>query len=85
MCQGAAGDCHMPAPELHSGRAVACTQHEEVGAMDEVELIACYIEDDPLQPGPADARLKDYGTAVWALVSYLDRAVHGDIEQAAMD
>ena len=53
--------------------------------MDEVELIACYIEDDPLQPGPADARLKDYGTAVWALVSYLDRAVHGDIEQAAMD
>ncbi len=53
--------------------------------MDDAELIARYIEENPLRPGPADARLKDYGTAVWALVSYLDRAVHGDIEQAAMD
>jgi hypothetical protein len=34
-------------------------------------LIEQYIEENPLRPGPADARLKEAGTAVWALVSYL--------------
>ena len=53
--------------------------------IDENALIQRYIEENPLQPGPADARLKDYGTALWALISYLDRAVDGDIEQAAVD
>jgi len=48
-------------------------------------LIAQYIEENPLRPGPADARLKDFGVAVWALISYLTRAVGGDVEQAATD
>ncbi len=48
-------------------------------------LIARYIEENPHKPGPADARLKDAGTAIWALISYLDRAVDGDMAQAALD
>jgi uncharacterized protein (DUF433 family) len=48
-------------------------------------LIEQYIEEDPYRPGPADARLKEYGTAVWALISYLDRALGGNVEQAAAD
>ena len=48
-------------------------------------LIARYIEENPHKPGPADARLKDAGTAVWALVSHLDRAVGGDVAQVALD
>ena len=48
-------------------------------------LIERYVEEDPYKPGPADARLKDAGTAIWALVSYLDRAVGGDVVQAALD
>ena len=52
---------------------------------DATALIAQYIEEDPLRPGPAHARLKEYGTAIWALISYLDRAVGGDIARAAED
>ena len=52
---------------------------------DEDALITQYIEENPLRPGPADARLKESGVAVWALISYLERAVGGDIEQAASD
>jgi uncharacterized protein (DUF433 family) len=48
-------------------------------------LIEQYIEEDPYRPGPADAQLKEYGTAVWALISYLDRALGGNVEQAAAD
>jgi hypothetical protein len=48
-------------------------------------LIKRYIEENPHKPGPADARLKDAGTTVWALISYLDRALGGDVEQAATD
>jgi hypothetical protein len=53
--------------------------------LNEDALIEQYIEENPLRPGPADARLKDAGTAVWALVSYLDRAVGGDVARAAGD
>ena len=49
------------------------------------ELIGQYIEEDPQRPGPADARLKEAGTAVWALLSYLQLAVGNKIEQAASD
>src|SRR5262249_27356575 len=48
-------------------------------------LIAQYIEENPLRPGAADARLKDFGVAVRALISYLTRAVGGDVAQAAAD
>jgi len=48
-------------------------------------LIKQYIEENPQRPGPADARLKDAGTAVWALLSYLQLAVGNNIEQAAAD
>ncbi len=47
-------------------------------------LIATYIEQDPGHPGLADARLKDYGTHVWALIGYL-YAVGWDVERAARD
>jgi uncharacterized protein (DUF433 family) len=49
------------------------------------ELIAQYLEENPERPSPADARLKDYGTAVWALLSYLQLAVGDNVEQAAAD
>lgn len=53
--------------------------------MDEDALIARYIEENPRRPGPGDARLKDYGTAVWALIGYLRDAVDDDVEAAATD
>jgi uncharacterized protein (DUF433 family) len=49
------------------------------------DLIARYVEETPHYPGPADARLKEFGTAVWALVGYLKQAVAGDVAQAAKD
>jgi uncharacterized protein (DUF433 family) len=48
-------------------------------------LIQEHIEDDPHRPGPAQARLKEYGTEVWALLSYLQLAVGNDVERAAED
>jgi uncharacterized protein (DUF433 family) len=53
--------------------------------MDEDALIAQYIEENPRQPGPTGARLRDYGTEVWALIGYLRDAVNGDVETAAAD
>jgi hypothetical protein len=58
---------------------------QQLMSADEDLLIAHYIEDDPYRPGPADARLKEYGTAIWALISYMDRALGGDVEQTAAD
>jgi uncharacterized protein (DUF433 family) len=48
-------------------------------------LIVRYVEENPRRPGPADARLKDWGIELWALLSYLDRAVAGNVAQAAAD
>ena len=48
--------------------------------MDEDTLIALYVEENPLRPGPADARLKESGVELWALLSYLDSAVGGDLK-----
>ena len=42
-------------------------------------LIVRYVEENPRRPGPADARLKDWGIELWALLSYLDRAVAGNV------
>jgi len=52
---------------------------------DDDALIAQFMEENPQRPGPADARLKESGAAVWAIVEYLHAAVGGDLEQAARD
>jgi uncharacterized protein (DUF433 family) len=41
------------------------------------DLIAQYVEEDPRRSGPADARLRDSGVPVWALVAQLP-AFDGD-------
>jgi uncharacterized protein (DUF433 family) len=49
------------------------------------ELIARYIDADARRGrGLSDARLREYGTPVWALIGYL-RAVGGDIDRVASD
>lgn len=52
--------------------------------MTDQELIAKYIEPDPLRPGTMHARLGDYGVSVWALVAYY-QAAQGDIDLVAAD
>ena len=53
--------------------------------MTTVELIDRYITQDPHRPGLAEARLADYGTHVWALVSYYQQAVNRDLDRVAHD
>jgi uncharacterized protein (DUF433 family) len=53
--------------------------------MDEDQLIACHVEENPERPGPAWARLRESGVEVWALVSYAQRAAGGDLAQVAED
>ena len=43
-----------------------------------------YVELDPNHPGIADARLRESGVSVWALIGYLP-AVEGNLGQAAED
>jgi len=50
----------------------------------EDELIARYIEENPYKPGRANARLIDYGIAVWALIGALE-AANDDIIEFATD
>jgi len=50
----------------------------------EEQLIEQYIELNPHKPWLAEARLKEYGIAVWALVGYLP-AVEGDVNRVAAD
>lgn len=52
----------------------------------ERQLIERYIDPhwDCYPGGRGDARLKDYGVPVWALVGQL-RAIGGDLEQLAAD
>jgi uncharacterized protein (DUF433 family) len=50
--------------------------------MDKDKLIGQYIEANPHRPGLDEARLKEYGVAVWALIGHLP-AVGGDIAQVA--
>ncbi len=47
-------------------------------------LIDRWIEHNPHYPGKADARLRDYGVPVWALIGHA-RAVSGDSAQVARD
>ena len=53
--------------------------------VDSDSLIARYIEADPRQPGPSGARLQESGIEIWALISYLQKAVHEDTAAAAAD
>ena len=48
------------------------------------DLIDEYIELNPNRPGPANARLREYGVPVWALVGDLE-AVHGDLDRVAAE
>ncbi len=52
--------------------------------MDLDARIAQYIELNSSRPGLANARLREYGVAVWALIGYL-RAADGDIDRVAAD
>ena len=47
-------------------------------------LIARWIEQNPHLPGVADARIRDYGVPVWALVGQV-RVVGGGPAQVAAD
>jgi uncharacterized protein (DUF433 family) len=49
------------------------------------ERIAHYIELNPQKPGLQNARLKEYGVPIWALIGYLQQAVEGDIDRVAAD
>lgn len=55
-------------------------------ALDEQALIEDYIDPgwDRFPGGPADARLRNYGASVWALIGYL-RLVGGDVDRVAQD
>ena len=48
------------------------------------ELIAKWIERDPYHPGKGDARVKEYGVHVWALVGH-SWGVDGDATKVAKD
>jgi uncharacterized protein (DUF433 family) len=52
--------------------------------MTESDLIACYIEESPYYRGADEARLKQYGVSVWALVAYY-RGAGQDIDRVAAD
>jgi uncharacterized protein (DUF433 family) len=54
--------------------------------MTEQELIEHYIDldTDRYPGGQADARLREYGVPVWALIAQL-RALDGNLEQLASD
>ncbi len=54
--------------------------------MDDQQLIDRYIDldTDRYSGGRADARLKEYGVPVWALVGQL-RVLDGDVDQLARD
>ncbi len=53
--------------------------------MNEAELIARHIEENPYKPGAADVRLKESGVAVWAFIAYWQAARGGDLAAAAAD
>ena len=48
------------------------------------ELIHKYIEPNPNRPGLDEARLRDYGVAVWAIVGYW-LGYNGDIDRVARE
>jgi len=65
-----------------TGRAANQRHHAEERARD--ALIERYIEPDPNHPGKADARLRQYGVHVWALVGHA-KATAGDLASVSRD
>jgi uncharacterized protein (DUF433 family) len=57
---------------------------DTVMSMQDEQQIERYIELNPHKPWLAEAWLKDYGIAVWALVGHLG-AVDGDVDRVAAD
>ena len=57
----------------------------QVAVMNDDELIAHYIELNPHHPGLDEARLKNRGVAVWALIGYLHGGAEGSIARVAVD
>lgn len=53
-------------------------------AVQDDESLACYIEANPYYPTPDEARVKEYGVSVWAIIAHL-RAVGGDAARVAED
>ncbi len=53
-------------------------------AVQQPELIEQYIERLPGE-GIGDARIRDYGVDVWALVMYYQHAVDEDVDSVARD
>ena len=51
---------------------------------EEDTLITDYVELNPDKPGFDQARLKEFGVAIWALVAYY-QVVNGDLNQVAHD
>ena len=47
-------------------------------------LIERWVELDPARPGPAYARLTEYGIHIWALIGHLP-AAEDDVAQVASD
>ena len=52
--------------------------------LSDAELIERYVEPNPHKPGAAEARLREYGVAVWVLVDYWFN-VRFDLPQVAQD
>lgn len=50
--------------------------------METDDLVRQYIEEDPVWSTPGEARIRDHGVEVWAIISYL-RAMNGDVDQVA--
>lgn len=48
------------------------------------DLIARYIEPNPHRPGLDEARLREYGVAVWAIAGYWE-GYKGDADRVAKD
>jgi uncharacterized protein (DUF433 family) len=56
---------------------------DNIGSKEDA-LIAQYIDPNPHGRGPAEARLSQHGTSIWALVAYW-RACSGDVQAVAHD
>ena len=61
------------------------TVEQQAAQREDQALIERHIAPDPAGRGAAYARLKGYGTPVWALIGYLGGGAKGDVERAATD
>ena len=59
---------------------MVANRHDEIRADD--ALVESWIESNPFKPGTADARVREYGVPVWALIGYL-QGYDGDVGRVA--